>query len=52
MWGTTEALKTQCYSCVCECMDQNRRVKIVQAQIDKIDSLKQYKDKAFSHFRF
>ena len=52
VWGTTEALKAQFYSAVCECMDQNRRVKIIQAQVDKITSLKEYKDRAFSHFLF
>ena len=52
VWGTTEALKAQFYQAVCECMDQNRRVKIIQAQVDKITSLKEYKDRAFSHFLF
>ena len=51
-WGPTEALKAQFYYAVCECQDKGKRVKIVQAKVDKIKSLVEYKDAAYSNVLF
>ena len=52
VWGPCELMKQSFYMFVCEMVDAGRNLKIVQAQVDKISSLKAHQNKSMPTFLF
>ncbi len=50
--GPCELMKQSFYMFVCEMVDAGRNLKIVQAQVDKISSLKAHQNKSMPTFLF